>query len=253
MLRALLITVLAGAAAAEVAQLTSANFKDEVSDGRYWMVGFTAKWCKRCKGMESAFAKIAKGSGETLQMAMFDTDQEDKSAMEQYEIEGLPAIILVKPDGNWKEYAGERDVDGLKAFILKETGLTIKTKKPKKKGSASTVGQLLTLTHENMTRVMEDTSKNVLVKFYAPWCRACTETVAVWNELAETNTDEDLVIAKLNCEHDEPMKFVCWDKFEIRGYPAIMMFSKNDKSGKKRFTGSRFKPNFLEFIKENQD
>jgi len=49
-----------------------------------------------------------------------------------------------------------------------------------------------------------DTTKDVLVKYYAPWCGHCKKLAPVWDELAESYANvDDLVIAKFDATLNE--------------------------------------------------
>jgi thiol-disulfide isomerase/thioredoxin len=46
--------------------------------------------------------------------------------------------------------------------------------------------------------IVNDPTKHVLVEYYAPWCGFCKKLAPIYEELAATNTDPDLVIAKID-------------------------------------------------------
>merc|ERR1712147_410729 len=87
-----------------------------------------------------------------------------------------------------------------------------------------------------------DTSKDVLVKYYAPWCGHCKKLAPVWDELAESVADiDDLVIAKFDATMNEV------DGLSIRGYPTLKWYPKDDKSGRD-YEGNRELPDFVRFL-----
>jgi protein disulfide-isomerase A1 len=52
--------------------------------------------------------------------------------------------------------------------------------------------------------IVMDSSKDVLVKYYAPWCGHCKSLAPVWEELGQHYADNsDLVIAKFDATANE--------------------------------------------------
>lgn len=73
--------------------------------------------------------------------------------------------------------------------------------------------------------IVNDPTKHVLVEYYAPWCGFCKKLAPIYEELAATNTDPDLVIAKIDNTQNEN------EKRKINAYPTLYLFTKNNKEG----------------------
>ncbi|XP_054310541.2 protein disulfide-isomerase A2 isoform X1 [Pongo pygmaeus] len=76
-----------------------------------------------------------------------------------------------------------------------------------------------TLVGKNFEQVAFDETKNVFIKFYAPWCTHCKEMAPAWEALAEKYQDhEDVIIAELDATANE------LDAFAVHGFPTLKYF-----------------------------
>merc|ERR1711988_829156 len=98
---------------------------------------------------------------------------------------------------------------------------------------------------KNFDEVALDASKDVFVEFYAPWCGHCKKLAPIWDELGEAYKDnKDLIIAKFDATANEA------EGVEIRGYPTLMFYPKDNKDGVD-YSGERELKNFKEWLAEN--
>ncbi|XP_075022167.1 protein disulfide-isomerase A2 [Calonectris borealis] len=75
------------------------------------------------------------------------------------------------------------------------------------------------LVGKTFEQVAFDETKNVFVKFYAPWCSHCQAMAAAWEELGERYKDhEDIVIAELDSTANE------LENITIHGFPTLHYF-----------------------------
>uniref|UniRef100_A0A6I8NN86 protein disulfide-isomerase n=1 Tax=Ornithorhynchus anatinus TaxID=9258 RepID=A0A6I8NN86_ORNAN len=75
------------------------------------------------------------------------------------------------------------------------------------------------LVGKNFEQVAFDETKNVFVKFYAPWCTHCREMAPAWEELADKYREqEDILIAELDSTANE------LEDFTISGFPTLKYF-----------------------------
>jgi len=95
---------------------------------------------------------------------------------------------------------------------------------------------------------LEDEIKkgNKLVLFYADWCGHCKKIKPIWKEAEdEVNDDEDTKMIKVNCGDKKKEHQEIAEKYNIDGYPTIILF----KDGKPtQYKGPRTKEGFIKAI-----
>ena len=106
-------------------------------------------------------------------------------------------------------------------------------------------GPLTVVVGKNFDEIVRDPTKDVLVKFYAPWCGHCKKLAPIWDELAEFYKDEkDLIIAKFDSTLNEA------EGVEIKGYPTLIFYPKDNKNGVS-YDGERELEDFKKWLSEH--
>ncbi|PSK41153.1 protein disulfide-isomerase domain [Candidozyma pseudohaemuli] len=113
------------------------------------------------------------------------------------------------------------------------------------------------LVSHNYEDILKDNSKDVFVKYYAPWCGHCKKLAPIWEELADIygskNEDSDVVIAHIDHtlnDVDTPIP--------IEGYPTLLFYPANGevdpKTGLREhrlYTDGRDLESLIAYIKKN--
>ena len=87
-------------------------------------------------------------------------------------------------------------------------------------------GPLTVVVGKNFQELVLDETKDVLVKYYAPWCGHCKKLAPIWDELAEEYKDvKNLVIAKFDATANEA------EGVEIQGFPTLIFYPRDNKAG----------------------
>jgi|TARA_B110000483_G_scaffold28033_1_gene33987 thiol:disulfide interchange protein len=97
---------------------------------------------------------------------------------------------------------------------------------------------------DNLNEDIKDDKK--LVLFYANWCGHCKNIKPVWDETAsEINTDNNNKMLKLNVGDGKPEQKEMMEKYNISGFPTIIMFENGENKG---VLEKRDKNSFLEYF-----
>jgi putative thioredoxin len=99
-----------GAAAAPVADVTTASFMAEVVDGSFEqpvIVDFWAPWCGPCKQLGPILEKVVRGANGAVRMVKLNIDENPEIA-QQMRIQSIPAVYA---------FFGGRPVDGFMGAV----------------------------------------------------------------------------------------------------------------------------------------
>ncbi|NXL66684.1 PDIA2 isomerase, partial [Chordeiles acutipennis] len=133
-----------------------------------------------------------------------------------------PTLRLVKMENN-RKYQMDQDTfsdTAIRAFVQAVLDGKVKphllSAEPPEDWDTRPVKVLVGKTFE---QVAFDETKNVFVKFYAPWCSHCQEMAAAWEELGERYKDhENIVIAELDATANE------LENITVIGFPTLHYF-----------------------------
>ncbi|XP_067414631.1 protein disulfide-isomerase A4-like [Emydura macquarii macquarii] len=163
-------------------------------------------------------------SSEIKDLGLIDSGEEDVNA----------AIL----DEGGKKYAMKPekfDSDVLREFILAFK----KVKTPKHRvGKLKPVveGPVKIVVGKTFDTIVMDPKTDVLIEFYAPWCRRCKQLEPVFAELGKKyKNQKNLVIAKM----DATANVVTNDHYKVEGFPTIYFAPSNNKKNPIKFEGRK--------------
>lgn len=235
------VTWVLGLQSNTVVDLNEKDFeKVVVKSGKPTVVKFFIPNCGHCQKLAPTWNQLGElysSQHSNITIAKFDCDKFKKTHV-QYNIRGFPTIKLFDGKTNEpKEYNGDRELESLQKWIEAETNI-------KPKPSKAPSSKVVELTDTNFDVVVNG-DKNVLVKFYAPWCGHCKQLAPIYEELAnDFEHEDDVIIAKLNADSNgkETTK-----KHDIGGYPTLKFFKKGSREGK-QYAGSRSKALLIDYL-----
>jgi len=226
--------------ASNVVDLTNDNFDTIVNGEKSVFVEFFAPWCGHCKALapEYEIAADAFAREERVVIAKVDCTVE-KDVGSRFGVSGYPTLKFFKKGSTEPEaYNGGRTAADIVSFVNKETGARGFIKQ-----AATTV---LQLDSSNFDAVALDSTKDVLVEFYAPWCGHCKRLTPVYEEVGTTfSSDPGCVVAKVDADSEKELG----GRFGVSGFPTIKFFPKDNKAGE-AYNGGRSADDFISFLNE---
>jgi len=158
----------------------------------------------------------------------------------------MPTVRLITLDGDMKKYkptAAEVTTETLTKFV---TDFQEGKLKPHLMSDAIpedwNENPVKILVGENFAEVALDSTKDVLVEFYAPWCGHCKQLAPIYEELAEHfEGDENVVIAKMDSTKNEV------EEATVRSFPTLKFWKKGDNE-MVDYSGDRTLEAMIQFV-----
>jgi protein disulfide-isomerase A6 len=228
------VTVLSGPVV-----LTPENFDSIVDGSKNVFVKFYAPWCGHCKSMVGAYDEVAEAFSRESDVVIADVDADQhKDLGGRFGVSGFPTLKFFKKGSTEPiEFNGAREANDIIEFINREAGTKVRV--------AKTVSAVVVLTPDNFDSVVLDSTKDVFVEFYAPWCGHCKRLTPIWEKLSSVfKSDKNVVIASLDADAHKDLG----SRYGVSGFPTLIYFPKSDKSGEDRYNGGRELPDLVKHV-----
>lgn len=148
---------------------------------------------------------------------------------------GGPTKYLMKSELN-----EENIIKFYEDFIAKKLTPYVKSEPIPEKND----GPVKTVVADNYNSIVLDKKKNVLVKYYAPWCGHCKALQPIYEALAKNfESVDDLVFAEMDATANEVAGL------KISSYPTLKFYPKGNKTPID-FNQTRTDEGFIKFFKE---
>jgi protein disulfide-isomerase A1 len=100
------------------------------------------------------------------------------------------------------------------------------------------------LVGKNFEEVALDTTKDVFVEFYAPWCGHCKSLAPIFDQLGEAFESSGVVVAKMDSTSNDAAGIT------VESFPTLKLFPKGDAAEVIDFDGDRELLSMAEFLVE---
>jgi len=162
----------------------------------------------------------------------------------------LPTVRIIMPEAGMKKFvspiaAADITVENLTKFADDVLSGAIK---PHLKSAAvpeKNDGPVVVVVGTEFQKIVMDTTKDVLVKYYAPWCGHCKALAPHWEKLGEHFASHpDIVIAKFDSTENEA------DGVDVESYPTLKWYPRDNKAGV-AYDGERELEPLKKWVEEN--
>ncbi|EEQ39901.1 protein disulfide isomerase family protein [Clavispora lusitaniae] len=219
------------------------------------------------KEVDEFFSKLGKKYSGKMNFVGLDASQFGRHAEILNMDPEIVPLFAVQNNSNGKKYginqteypsgpSTEVISDFVEKFLAGEVEPIVKSE-PLPTEEEVNAQAVVKLVAHNYMDVLNDTSKDVFIKYYAPWCGHCKKLAPIWEELAEIygSKDEDSKVVIANVDHtlndvDTPIM--------IEGYPTLIFYPANGKVNEATglrehviFENARDLETLMEFIKKH--
>ncbi|ONK75020.1 uncharacterized protein A4U43_C03F12500 [Asparagus officinalis] len=247
---------------------------------------FGANWYSRCENFTPVLASVyhqLKGRGSKFEVVFVSSDEDQSSfdkfystmpwpsipfsdlqckrtLTQKYQIEGIPSLIILNPDGKLIRADGVELIYryGWRGFPFTIERISVLEAEEKAKHSSQTLENLLlvegrdhVMSHEDQVPISSLVGKTVGLYFSAHWCPPCTKftkrLVSIYNNLKEMNKEFEIVFVSLDkneegysqCYNDMPWLALPYNMefakslsryFDIQGIPTLVIIGPDGKT-----------------------
>ncbi|KOC62772.1 Thioredoxin domain-containing protein 5 [Habropoda laboriosa] len=197
---------------------------------------FYIPWCRHCQKLLPTWEQLAEISNKednNIIIAKVDCTS-DISLCNLHDVTDYPTLKFFKAgkeEGSTYRDTKDLSLHSLISYLTEQIGTNL---------GEDDIIPLPPKPINGLLELTEDTfDKHVstgyhFVKFYAPWCGHCQKLAPIWEELANSLSNNNFVsISKIDCTQH---RSVC-GQFDIKGYPTLLWIEDGKKVDK--YTGQR--------------
>jgi thiol-disulfide isomerase/thioredoxin len=200
---------------------------------------YYAPWCGHCKKLAPVWSELADYvQGSELTIAKLDATEEKIS---DPHVKSYPTIFFYPKGEDKIAYDGKRDLLGLQIW-LSENSTAFKSHFPDWKPilpsedpPESNDGAVKILVGSTHDEIVQDSTKDVLIMYYAPWCPHCQNLEPIWDQLGESLVGSHVLIGKMDWTKNKV------DSINVSSYPTLMWYPMGYKKGIESKAGRNLK------------
>lgn len=232
------------------------DFKGEVApelfgDGRPILFLFRQKEEDKSQAAEKEIREVAKTLQRKVLLSVAGASEPMDQRLMDYvgvDHEEFPTLrLIVNPMAGMIKYKLEGDITAASVtkFMEDFNAGTLQAHLKSEAVPASQPGPVQILVGSTFKQAVMDTSKDVLVEFYAPWCGHCKKLEPIYRDLAKKLEGvSTLMIAKMDATANDA------DGVDVQGFPTIKFWRANKKDDPLDYDGDRDMDSFVSWLEE---
>ena len=210
---------------------------------------FAVDYAKNVKGTNywrNRIMKVAKGFEGRLNFAICNKDEFHSEANELNfnTVQTDKPLVVIKSDKGKFVMSEEFSVESFEAFLKAFEAGSLEPYLKSEAIPEPNDGPVKIAVAKSFKSLVTDSTKDVLVEFYAPWCGHCKKLTPIFDELGEKLAGENVEIVKMDATaNDVP------PGFDVRGFPTLFWIPKDTKKPIS-YQGGRELDDFIKYIAE---
>lgn len=160
--------------------------------------------------------------------------------------EQIPMVLIVDTKSKPKRFYLRQEINSENILQFVESWSKNRLQPEQKSEDIPlTQGPVTKIVGKSWKDIVYEKNKDVLVKYYTPWCGHCKSVAPIYEELAKllTPINPNLIIAEIDISANE-------FEFELASYPTFHIFPAGNKK-LEAFKGDRTIEGFIEFIEKH--
>jgi protein disulfide-isomerase A1 len=203
------------------------------------------------KQLDEIISTVAQKVKGKLQVIITDIKEGLETRLAEYigvTAADLPTVRIHDTRKDLKKFTmdGEITVENILKFVEDWEQGTLRPHLKSEEEPASQDEPVYVLVGKAFDKIVMDTTKDVLVEFYAPWCGHCKKIAPIYDEVAKNlSHNTNLIIAKMDATTNEV------EAVSIQGFPTIKFWPANDKKNPIDFNDERTVEGFTKFLQKH--
>jgi len=188
--------------------------------------------------------------GKTLFVFVPSTEERVMSFFDFKKGDLPKAILVTLGEGDMKKFGFNHEINAanIRAHVSAYHSGVLKPTMKSEEVPLENNGPVRVLVGTTFNDIVLDTTKDVLVEFYAPWCGHCKALTPVYEQLGlALQATESIVIAKI----DSTANDVDHPAVHVQGFPTIMFFPANAKDAPMVYEGERDLESLKAYVEEH--
>lgn len=218
---------------------------------KYHLLLFLSKKNGEFEKFVEELRPVAKNYRDKIMTVAIDADEDEHQrileffGMKKEEVPAARLIALEQDMAKYKPTSDELSANTVEEFVQSFFAGTLKQHLLSESLPADWAAKpVKVLVATNFDEVVFDTTKKVLVEFYAPWCGHCKQLVPIYDKLGEHfEKDDDVVIAKIDATANE------LEHTKITSFPTIKLYTKDNQA--RDYNGERTLAALTKFVESD--